>query len=91
MMKRSPSLMNRRRRCLRRLETQRRNLAEQYHGLVGSTRAWAASPRSLVQAFLLGILTDQTLAFMRYQVLAASLIRPFSGLMQAVVRANKLS
>lgn len=86
----SPSLMSRRRRCLQRLETQRRNLAGQYQDLMGSTRAWAGSPRSLVQAFLLGILTDQTLAFMRYQVLAASLVRPLSGLMQTVARANKL-
>ena len=86
----SSSLMSRRRRCLQRLETQRRNLAGQYQGLVGSTRAWAGSPRSLVQAFLLGILSDQALAFMRYQVLAVSLTRPLSGLMQILSRANKL-
>ena len=82
--------MSRRRRCLQRLETQRRNLAGQYQALVGSTRAWAGSPRSLVQAFVLGIVTDQALTFMRYQVLAASLTRPLSGLMQTVARANKL-
>ncbi len=80
------SLLKRRAEAMHRIEYQRGVCSSQYRQFTASTKKWAGSPQSIVQAFLAGIVMDQTLAILRYPMRAQSIVRPLSDGLRTLER-----
>jgi hypothetical protein len=89
MIARGRSLERRRQDSLLRIRQQRIEANRQYKLFLVRGRAWAGSPKSLLQAFLAGIVFDHGLALLRYRILATGFFRPISGLARTLMKASR--
>lgn len=84
-----PRLSDRRRQILARIEGRRPNWNSHVRRLNSTVQAWAGTPRSLLHAFLAGMVTDQMLATVRYRMLMMTIYRPLMRLMPLLFQARR--
>ena len=80
-------LQGRRRLILARIEGRHRQWHTHADRLAGTVHAWAGSPRSLLHAFLAGLVTDQLLATLRYRMMLTNALRPAARLLPLLTQA----
>ncbi|MGY6631446.1 MAG: hypothetical protein ACXIUL_10610 [Wenzhouxiangella sp.] len=81
-----PGLKQRRQQILARIEERRAGWNAHAGRLTVTFHRWAGTPRSLLQAFLAGLVTDQLLATARYRLVVMQAYRPLARLMPLLVQ-----
>ncbi|MGY6587437.1 MAG: hypothetical protein ACXIUB_04025 [Wenzhouxiangella sp.] len=83
-------LSDRRRQILARMEGRRPRWNAHVNRLSGTVAAWVGTPRSLLHAFLAGLVADQLLATMRYRMAVMTIYRPLVRLLPLLSQARRL-